>query len=44
MAALLVFVQRTLLHPLALHAYMNPVQLPVDISVPRKQGNYCTLE
>ena len=35
MAALLVFVQRTLLDPLALHAYLNPVQVPVDVSVPR---------
>jgi E3 ubiquitin-protein ligase listerin len=35
MAALLVFVQRALLDPLALHAYLNPVQVPVDISVPK---------
>ncbi len=35
MAALLVFVQRTLLDPLALHAYLNPVQVPVDVSVPK---------
>jgi hypothetical protein len=34
MAALLVFVQRALLDPLVLHAYLNPVQVPVDISVP----------
>jgi E3 ubiquitin-protein ligase listerin len=34
-AALLVFVQRALLDPLALHAYLNPVQVPVDVSVPR---------
>jgi hypothetical protein len=33
MAALLVFVQRALLDPLALHANLNPVQVPVDISV-----------
>lgn len=33
MAALLVFVQRVLLDPLTLHAYLNPVQVPVDISV-----------
>lgn len=35
MAALFVFVQRALLDPLALHAYLNPVQVPVDVSVPR---------
>ena len=35
MAALLAFVQRALLDPLALHAYLNPVQVPVDIVVPR---------
>ncbi|KAH9988778.1 hypothetical protein BJV74DRAFT_459602 [Russula compacta] len=35
MAALFVFVQRALLDPLALHAYLNPVQVPVDIAVPR---------
>ncbi|KAI0273234.1 hypothetical protein BGY98DRAFT_998534 [Russula aff. rugulosa BPL654] len=35
MAALLVFVQRALLDPLALHAYLNPVQVPVDVSVPK---------
>jgi hypothetical protein len=34
MAALLVFVQRALLDPLALHVNLNPVQVPVDISVP----------
>ena len=34
-AALLVFVQRALLDPLALHVYLNPVQVPVDISVPK---------
>ena len=34
-AALFVFVQRALLDPLALHAYLNPVQVPVDVSVPR---------
>jgi hypothetical protein len=35
MAALFVFVQRALLDPLALHAYLNPVQVPVDVSVQR---------
>ena len=35
MAALLVFVQRALLDPLALHANLNPVQVPVDTSVPK---------
>jgi hypothetical protein len=35
MAALLAFTQRALLDPLALHAYLNPVQVPVDIVVPR---------
>jgi hypothetical protein len=35
MAALFMFVQRALLDPLALHAYLNPVQVPVDVSVPR---------
>ena len=35
MAALLVFVQRALLDPLALHANLNPVQVPVDVSVPK---------
>ena len=35
MGALFVFVQRALLDPLALHAYLNPVQVPVDVSVPR---------
>ncbi|KAH9035965.1 hypothetical protein EDB84DRAFT_1659282 [Lactarius hengduanensis] len=35
MAALLAFAQRALLDPLALHAYLNPVQVPVDIVVPR---------
>jgi hypothetical protein len=35
MAALLVFVQRALLDPIALHANLNPVQLPVDVSVPK---------
>ena len=34
-AALLVFVQRALLDPLALHVYLNPVQVPVEIVVPR---------
>lgn len=34
-AAVLVFVQRALLDPLALHAYLNPVQVPVDTAVPR---------
>ena len=35
MTALLAFAQRALLEPLALHAYLNPVQVPVDIVVPR---------
>jgi hypothetical protein len=35
MAALFAFVQRALLDPLALHAYLNPVQVSVDVSVPR---------
>jgi E3 ubiquitin-protein ligase listerin len=35
MATLLAFVQRGLLDPLALHAYLNPVQVPVDIAVPK---------
>ena len=35
MAALLAFAQRALLDPLALHAYLNPVQVPVDVVVPR---------
>jgi hypothetical protein len=35
MTALAVFVQRALLDPLALHAYLNPVQVPVDITVPK---------
>ena len=35
MAALLMFVQRALIDPLALHAYLNPVQVPVDVSVPK---------
>jgi hypothetical protein len=35
MATLLMFVQRALLDPLALHAYLNPVQVPVDVSVPK---------
>ncbi|KAH9038092.1 hypothetical protein EDB85DRAFT_2287642 [Lactarius pseudohatsudake] len=35
MAALLAFAQRGLLDPLALHAYLNLVQVPVDIVVPR---------
>ncbi|KAI9444100.1 hypothetical protein H4582DRAFT_1919312 [Lactarius indigo] len=35
MIALLAFTQRALLDPLALHAYLNPVQVPVDIVVPR---------
>ena len=35
MAALLVFVQRALLDPLTLHASLNPVQVPVDVSVPK---------
>ncbi|KAF8500410.1 hypothetical protein F5888DRAFT_1682008 [Russula emetica] len=35
MAALLVFVQRALLDPLALHASLNPVQVPVDVSMPK---------
>jgi E3 ubiquitin-protein ligase listerin len=35
MATLLAFVQRALLDPLALHAYLNPVQVPVDITVPK---------
>jgi E3 ubiquitin-protein ligase listerin len=34
-AALLVFVQRALLDPLALHAYLNPVQVPVEVVVQR---------
>jgi hypothetical protein len=33
MAALLVFVQRALLDPLALRAYLNPVRVPVDVSL-----------
>jgi hypothetical protein len=32
MAPLLVFVQRALLDPLALHAYSNPVQVPVELT------------
>lgn len=35
MTALLAFAQRALFDPLALHAYLNPVQVPVDIVVPR---------
>jgi len=35
MSGLLTFVQRALLDPLALHAFLNPVQVPVDISVPK---------
>jgi hypothetical protein len=35
LAALLVFVQCALLDPLALHANLNPVQVPVDVSVPK---------
>src|SRR6266702_5674868 len=35
MAALLAFAQRALIDPLALHAYLNPVQVPVDVVVPR---------
>ena len=35
MAALFAFVQRALLDPLALHAYLNPVQVPVDVGVPK---------
>jgi hypothetical protein len=35
MTALFAFVQRALLDPLALHAYLNPVQVSVDVSVPR---------
>ena len=35
MASLLAFAQRALLDPLALHAYLNPVQVPVDVVVPR---------
>ncbi|KAF8268005.1 hypothetical protein EI94DRAFT_1728947 [Lactarius quietus] len=35
MAALLAFAQRALIDPLALHAHLNPVQVPVDILVPR---------
>jgi hypothetical protein len=35
MAALFAFVQRALLDPLALHVYLNPVQVSVDVSVPR---------
>ncbi|KAI0305195.1 hypothetical protein B0F90DRAFT_1702407 [Multifurca ochricompacta] len=35
MGALLVFMQRALLDPLALHAYLNPVQVPVDVIAPR---------
>ncbi|KAH9959432.1 hypothetical protein BC827DRAFT_504162 [Russula dissimulans] len=35
MTGLLTFVQRALLEPLALHAFLNPVQVPVDISVPK---------
>ncbi len=34
-AALFVFVQRALLDPLALLAHLNPVQVPVDVVVPR---------
>jgi E3 ubiquitin-protein ligase listerin len=34
-AALLLFLQRALLDPLALHAYLNPVQVPVEVVVPR---------
>ncbi|KAI9452266.1 hypothetical protein F5148DRAFT_1331820 [Russula earlei] len=33
--SLLTFVQRALLDPLALHAYLNPVQVPVDVSAPK---------
>ena len=35
MAALFTFVQRALLDPLALHAYLNPVQVPVEVAVPK---------
>ena len=35
MAALFAFVQRALLDPLALHAYLNPVQVPVEVAVPK---------
>jgi len=35
MAALFAFVQRALLDPLALHAYLNPVQVAVDVAVPK---------
>ena len=35
MVALLVFVQRALLDPLSLLAYLNPVQVPVVVSVPK---------
>ena len=35
LAALFGFVQRALLDPLALHAYLNPVQVSVDVVVPR---------
>jgi hypothetical protein len=35
MATLFAFVQRALLDPLALHAYLNPVQVPVDVTVPK---------
>ena len=35
MTALFAFVQRALLDPLALHAYLNPVQVPVDVAVPK---------
>jgi hypothetical protein len=35
MAALLVFVQCVLLDLLALHAYLNLVQVPFDVSVPK---------
>lgn len=35
MAALFAFVRRALLDPLALHAYLNPVQVPVDVAVPK---------
>jgi hypothetical protein len=34
MAALLVFVRRVQLDLLAFHAYLNPVQVPFDVSVP----------
>jgi hypothetical protein len=35
LTALFAFVQRALLDPLALHAYLNPVQVPVDVAVPK---------